>query len=89
MEVEETKTKSDSDMIGADREEEEAELDDEDQLSKEMISVAGGEDYVGSLDILEIIFTHIDSLSSLKNCHNLIELNLIQTSTSSLLGIEV
>ena len=85
MEAEEGKSKSDSEIIQGEEEEEES----EDRLLREMVEIAGGTEYLGTLDSVEIIFTHIENLGALKSCHNLIELSLIQTQTQSLNGIEI
>lgn len=38
---------------------------------------------------MEIVFNPIKSLTSVKHCHNLVELTLIETSTASIQGLEV
>lgn len=53
-----------------------------------MIDIAGSEAYVGALSKIDVAFVPITSLRSLQKTHNLIELNLISTCTSSLRGIE-
>lgn len=64
------------------------EEDTEDNLHKKMIGIAKSEDYIGSLTEIEVIFTPIKSLESIKLCHNLIQLILIHTNTPSIEGIQ-
>lgn len=61
---------------------------DEDHLLKEMISIAKSEDYVGSLAQVEVIFSRIKTLENVKLWHNLIQLSLIYTQTTSIEGIQ-
>lgn len=80
---------SHSDSQYDDEEEEiKQEEDEDDGLLREMIESANGEDFIGSLTQLEIIFTPIKALESAKLCHNLIQLSLIHTNTPSIEGIE-
>jgi hypothetical protein len=75
---------SDSDYDEVKEEEEE----DNDNLLKEMTVIAQSEDYVGSLTEIEIMFTPIKNLENVKLCHNLIQLTLIKTRTTTIEGIE-
>lgn len=80
-----------SDLGVQEEEDEEVEEDSDpgyDNLMKEMVDIAHGEDYVGSLETVEIIFDTIEGVTSMSHVHNLVELTLIETQTSSLLGIE-
>ena len=62
---------------------------DEDPLLVELKAIACGDvHFVGTLQIVEIAFTPIPNLVSLKNVYNLIELSLLHTQISSLSGIE-
>lgn len=66
----------------------EPEENDECFLHREMIEIAKSEDYIGSLTHIEIIFTPIKSLENVKLCHNLIQLSLIHTNTTSIEGLQ-
>ena len=77
-----------SDHTDSDLDEVKEEEETEDNLLKEMIQTAKSEDYIGSLTEIEIIFTPIKSLENVKLWHNLIQLILIRTRTTTIEGIE-
>ncbi|CDW78940.1 leucine-rich repeat-containing protein 9-like [Stylonychia lemnae] len=55
-------------------------------ISEQMI--AGSADYIGSISVVETMFNRINNVIDLRYVHNLIELTLIGTLTTSLQGIE-
>jgi len=79
---------SDSDNYDSEYEDVKEGEQQDDGLSRHLIDIATSEDKIGSVTDIEIIFSPIKSLESLKLCHNLIQLTLIKTQTVSIEGIE-